>query len=585
MNRNIIAILLSVIVLMGCEDMFEPAIENILEKEFMYDDAMFAGGLLLNAYSRLPSNGWRHSDVATDNAVSNDPENNYRRSAIGGWDKDFNPLDEWRNSYSAIMYLNMIINGADEVDWAMDEEAKLLYADRFKGEAHGLRALFMLYLMQHHAGVATNGELLGVPIITELLEEGSNFNLPRGTFQECMDFIYNDLALAEDLLPVDFAVSPESDDLYLTKYKDAGIGAPVFERVFGSNGHGRMNRRIAEAIRARATLFAASPAYSEGSTTKWEDAANASGIVLERIGGVTGLDATGHTWFANSRDMDRMKAGENPAEVIWRTEVGENNDLEKDNFPPTLSGSGRINPTQNLVDAFPMSNGYPIDAAGSGYDPQNSYANRDSRLASAIIVNGSKAGVSNSIITTAADGNDNNALNKVPTSTRTGYYLRKLVRMDVNVLTDAKKNHYRPHIRYTEIYLAYAEAANEAWGPDGVAPGVSFSAREVIRAIRNRAKVGGATDPYLASITDKDAMRDLIRNERRLELSFEDFRFWDLRRWEENLNEKAKGVKIENGVSTTIDVENREYQNYMYYGPVPKSEAIKYDALIQNQGW
>lgn len=138
----------------------------------------------------------------------------------------------------------------------------------------------------------------------------------------------------------------------------------------------------------------------------------------------------------------------------------------------------------------------------------------------------------------------------------------------------------------TEIYLAYAEAANEAWGPTGTG-GHAFSAYDIIKAIRSRAGVGTSNnDAYLEQIkNDKDQMRKLIRNERRLELCFEGFRFWDLRRWEENLTETAQGVSIQNNVYTPINVENRVYENYMHYGPIPYSELLKYDNLVQNNGW
>ena len=79
-------------------------------------------------------------------------------------------------------------------------------------------------------------------------------------------------------------------------------------------------------------------------------------------------------------------------------------------------------------------------------------------------------------------------------------------------------------------------------------------------------------------------MRKLIRNERRLELSFEGFRFWDLRRWKENLNEPAKGVLITNNVYNIRTVENRQYSDFMYYGPIPILEALKAN-LQQNKGW
>src|SRR5690606_32676245 len=117
--------------------------------------------------------------------------------------------------------------------------------------------------------------------------------------------------------------------------------------------------------------------------------------------------------------------------------------------------------------------------------------------------------------------------------------------------------------------------------------GHSFSAYDVIKAIRSRAGVSTSNnDAYLEQIkNDKDQMRKLIRNERRLELCFEGFRFWDLRRWEENLTETAQGVSIQNNVYTPINVENRVYENYMHYGPIPYSELLKYGNLVQNNGW
>ena len=81
-------------------------------------------------------------------------------------------------------------------------------------------------------------------------------------------------------------------------------------------------------------------------------------------------------------------------------------------------------------------------------------------------------------------------------------------------------------------------------------------------------------------------MRTLIRNERRLELCFEGFRFWDLRRWEVNLNETVRGVSISSGTyDSTLEVETRSYNDYMNFGPIPYSEILKFDALIQNRGW
>ena len=162
----------------------------------------------------------------------------------------------------------------------------------------------------------------------------------------------------------------------------------------------------------------------------------------------------------------------------------------------------------------------------------------------------------------------------------------KLLRTNVNL--DPKVNssarHFYTHIRYTEIYLNYAEAANQAWGPDGDPNGYGFTARSVISAIRKRGGIPAA-DPYLTSITTKSAMAELIKNERRLELCFEGFRFWDLRRWDQPINETAKGVSINGTTHSIIDVENRNYQPFMIYGPIANNEIIKYGGLIQNKGW
>src|SRR5690606_1924686 len=202
--------------------------------------------------------------------------------------------------------------------------------------------------------------------------------------------------------------------------------------VNGEHMRGRMSGRIAEAIRAQVSLLAASPAYSSGTNVTWADAANAAARVLDRIGGVAGLAAKGNTWYTHDSGIEQLAAGATPAEIIWRGDIGQSLDLERENFPPSLFGNGRVNPTQNLVDAFPMVNGYPINDPMSGYDTNDPYANRDPRLTKYIVVNGSQQGPDNNVITTGTHSTSKDGLNKdTGFSTRTGYYLRKLLRSDV----------------------------------------------------------------------------------------------------------------------------------------------------------
>lgn len=593
-NRNKISIVVLFVLLIflqtGCQDMFEPAIENHKDNDALYNMPVWATGLLGHAYISNPLGSWSFNDVATNDAVSNNPSNGYRLMATGSWRANNNPMDRWQYLRASWQYLNQFIYIADGVNWAADTLVAEMFKDRMKGDAFGMRALYMYHLLLNHAGWATDGQLLGIPIITGPEDLNSEFNLPRNTFQECMDRLYADVDSALMLLPDDYGAI-DNDNMVPAKYRTMGVTAGQYTRVFGDNAENRMSARIAKAVRAQAALLAASPAYSDGSDVTWEDAANMMAVVLDGLGSdpVAELDPIGNIWYANSTTIQNLPAGVNPKEMLWRGNKENNLNLEQDNYPPTLFGSGRVNPTQNLVDAFPMANGYPITDPNSEYDPSNPYANRDPRLALYIIHNGSTAGPQNTVITTAADGNDNNALNRTETSTRTGYYMKKLLNQSVNANPsfETPAYHYKPFIRYTEIFLGYAEAANEAWGPTGTGTN-GYSAYDVIKAIRQRAGIGvNNSDLYLESArNDKDMMRELIHNERRLELCFEGFRFWDIRRWKKDITEPAKGMSISGGNYTILpQVESRAYQDYMYYGPIPYEEVIKFSNLLQNEGW
>jgi hypothetical protein len=584
MKATLIYILALSLFFCGCKKILTPADENNRGLSDIYNDAAFAEGLLINGYVRLPLGSYSFNDVATDDAVSNNPNNTFRLMATGNWSSINNPMDQWTGAFAAIQYLNTILAEADQVTWTTSGQyTKEMFNDRMKGEAHGLRALFMFYLLQAHGGWSTDNKLLGIPILTAPLNSKSDFKLPRNTFEECVQQIYKDLAMAESYLPLDFANISASIDI---PAKYAGkTTVSDYNRVFGAYNAQRMTARIVKGIRAKISLLAASPAFNQGTTVTWAKAADDAAAVLNLIGGITGMANNGVYWYAsrNSGEINGLSAGLNPKEILWRANVGDGNNLERDNYPPTLYGNGRVNPTQNLVDAFPMANGYPVTDANSGYDANNPYNNRDPRLALYVVVNGSKMGPNGATIYSRI-GTSNDGLNAISTSTRTGFYLRKLLREDVNVnpASTNTQRHYVPYIRYTELFLAYAEAANEAWGPDGKGTH-NFSARDVIGAIRKRA---GITQPdnYLSSISSAAEMRKLIHNERRLELCFEGFRFWDLRRWKENLVEPAKGVSINNNAYTISAVESRQYADYMYYGPLPYNDVLKED-LLQNRGW
>lgn len=588
-NKYIIILLAGMFVLSGCEDMLEPAPENFKDVSQMYTDVAFAQGVLMSGYRMLPGY-YDNSECATDDAVTNNRSSSFIRVATGGWTATDGTFSQWERGFSAIQYLNLFIENVDSIKWAENEDAAILFNKRMKGEAHGLRALYMYYLLRAHAGFSENGDLLGVPIVTEFLGPDADFNLPRATFEACMQQLYSDLDMAESLLPMEYYDISSLEEIPDYIQTEDTLRVEAYNRVMGHYSRQLFNGLIAKAVRSKASLLAASPSFQDASnTTSWEMAANNAARVINYIGGVDGLAANGLTYYANTAEIDGLSEGINPPEMIWREGLSTNNTTQEgQHFPPSLFGEGYINPTQNLVDAFPMVNGYPISDPRSNFDPITPYVGRDPRLAFYIIYNGSTAGVSKSVIYTGTNSETEDGINKEETSTRTGYYMKKRLRMDVNVnpSSTSGKTHYTPRIRYTEIFLNYAEAANEAWGPTGTGSN-TYSAFDVIKAIRHRAGIGiSDNDPYLGECAlDKNKMRELIRNERRLELSFESFRFWDLRRWKANLNEAANGFDVAAISNGAFQIETRTYEDYMYYGPIPKTETLKFDNLFQNQGW
>ncbi len=591
--KKISIFLLSTLLFCSCEDLLSPAPENNKELSDMYNDPDYAMGILGNSYVLIPYvyQAMPQSDVATDDAVSNDYSNDYLKMATGSWTASVSAVSQWQARRNAIQYANLFLENSEEVTWSTDELLCEMFNDRLMGEAYAMRALQSYFLLMAHGGWSEGGELLGVPIVTEAEDCDSDFNVPRDTFQACVDQIFADLELAISLLPYDYTTHALSD--VPQKYIDMGVTASdYYDRVNGANSKGRISGRIATAIRAQVALLAASPAFSEGTDVTYSEAAEYAAELLNTIGGEAGLSPTGNIWYCD--DVDNVSSGNTPAEIIWRSNIESNNALESDSYPPTLYGSGHINPTQNLVDAFPMLNGYPIsDATNSGYNASDPYTDRDPRLAKYVVLNNSTQGPSSTTIITGDYGTDENAINRESgQSTRTGYYLRKLTRSDCNPnpIYNVVQKHYTAYIRYTEIFLAYAEAANEAYGPKGRADNASYSAYDVIKAIRQRAGIDSA-DPYLESCAGStETMRELIRNERRLELCFENIRFWDLRRWGADLTQTAQGMKITKSSSgvlqySVIDVESRSYKEYMQYGPVPYEEICKWSQLEQNKGW
>jgi len=562
MKKNKIFSLLGFIVLFvtSCDDeLLEPSPDNRQDESQIYSNPSFAEGILLNGYKNL-DNGYSFDEVATDDAVTNDKNSNLRRMVLGEWSSQFSPVSSWNSSYENIFYMNYFLSFVDSVQWyKRSAERNELFKKRFKGEALALRAWYYFDLLKKHGGVDKEGNLSGFVLLDKHTEpEDWDKNLPRNNYEDCVNFILSDCDAALALLPLEYGEVDEPD----------------YDQVFGSMNEQRVNGIFVKALKSRILIHIASPAFNlDNDDSKWEFAAVSAAELLSEVNGINGLADDGISWY-----LDK-----NSPEIIWRGNANVSSRWEENNFPPSLFGNGEVNPTQNLVNAFPMGNGYPINSLESGYDEANPYENRDPRLSKYIIYNGGNIGV-DTIHTDVHEAQD--GLNNTPQSTRTGYYLKKLMNDKVK-LTPGSVNeqiHFYTHFRYTEIFLNYAEAANEAWGPDADPKAFGYTARDIIGLIRERAGID-QPDKYLESLTSKKQMRELIHNERRLELCFEGFRFWDLRRWERNLSESARGITIDGNELNIIDVEARNYQPFMKYGPIPYQETLINKELIQNTGW
>ena len=570
----------------------------------MVEESSYAHGLLMYGYARLPYLTTTQTDVATDDAVPNVTTNNsyWEMAANGTWRSDNNPVSVWDACKDGIQYVNLFLTKVELVKWAPSAASKQqMFVDRLKGEAYGLRALFYYYLLQAHGGYADDGVLYGVPLLTKPEDGSSNFNQPRATFADCVKQCFADCDSAMFYLPADYMDLASTDDIP-AKYRAMGAQVSGYNLVFGDKSRNLLSGKVAEAVKAQVALLAASPAFRDQSGVTSAEAATLCANVLKRIGGMEGFDPTGNLSWYSSAYKNVLEGTAPIPEILWRADRAKNTSQETDNFPPSLYGSGRVNPTQNLVDAFPMRNGRPITDPNSGYNPNDPYANRDPRLSDNIIYNGMT--YKRAEIATGSYGGEvvDHLNNTSGYSTRSGYYLKKLLRDDVSISPGStlEQYHLYPRIRYTELFLAFAEAANDAWGPKADPTGIGFTAYDVIKAIRERAglatnEIGTALpegDVYLEECAANQAqMTELIRNERRIELCFENKRFWDLRRWMLPLNETARGMRVDSDANGNLsyhifDVDPREYDNsYQCYGPIPKGEILKWSNLKQNRGW
>ncbi|WP_158281470.1 RagB/SusD family nutrient uptake outer membrane protein [Sediminitomix flava] len=552
---------LFIICLSSCQDYLETDFDGSVDDEMVWSNPKYAEGVLLNAYHALPNSFALEDhifmDCMTDNAVTNDYSSSIFINGNGAWRAENNILGDWNKYYAQLENINLWLKyGQTAPYYLSDKGLNTQIVMRLKGEAYFLRAWYTWQLLQAYGG-KVDGVLMGIPLQTKALENNTDKYeaIERDTYEDCISQIVSDCNKAIELLPPTY----EGTDL-----------------VFGEDQTGRANLTAAFALKSRVLLYAASPLFEKES---WSAAARAALDAINQ----KGESLPGIKWG----NLDKYYNSQNHNEIILR-KFTRNNSFFRANFPPSSNGSGRTSPSQNLAKSFYMANGYPQDHELSGFDPNKPFEGLSKRYYASIVHNGMK--FKNKSIETYEGGFDTEQT--FVHATRTGHYLRKWMAESASTdgLDESVATHYYALFRQAELWLNFAEAANEWVGPDvklGFG-GVTLSAKDAILEIRNRAGIKDTAYLDEVAAQGKDAFRELIRNERRVELCFEGHRFWDLRRWKSDLNSEVNGLQITMNADSSFSyqevlVEQRNFQDYMYFGPIPFDEVRK--GLRQNDGW
>lgn len=605
MKKIILAIGL-VFTLVSCEDFFEPKLSNERTLDQIIEDKPED---ILNwvtksyrSFAATPDS-WSNNnflDCATDNAVTNvlTADINNMQTVNGYWRSTANPVGDWAARFDDIRHINMFLEiGRDpSIRYKKsDAVADSLLRNRVTSEAFFMRAYEQFLLLRHNAGYDDAGNLLGYPIMTTVMDADNYEQLARDSYEDCVAQIVEDIdsAIAYGGLPVEWKNTPYND-------------------IDGDENYGRPTHLACLALKSRVLLYAASPAFTAhlGDADKKAKYALAAQAALdfidhEKVGRSLPNVYNNNPLQPNLISESYFNNPENE-ELIMRRLLGQNGSgstgLAERNYPPVteLEGAGRCNPTQNLVDAFPMIDGYPRGKSPNiTYSDANMYDFRDPRLTMTVLHNGSvfaNADGSRSVTIETfsggncmSDGNDPNVTED--NSTRTGYFLRKWLDPGTSLIEGnvSGSQYYNVIFRKGEIFLNYAEAAYYAYGWEGADLG--YTAKEALKEVRRRAGVAALSveDDYLNEVSGDD-VEALIKNERRIELCFEGHRFWDVRRWKDSLTEPIEGVSITNN-NGLLDIKRKTLftpvydESYMHYLPIPNNEILNTELIKQNQGW
>jgi hypothetical protein len=514
-------------------------------------------GYLANAFYAPVHYGFGALDnnlfaVASDEAQQTNPSGNYVYFNKGAINENVNPLwSRYVACYDGIraanLFLEFVKDGKgeallalnrdtvrDEVNYRRDLESLKF----FRAEAQVVKAYYYSDLAKMYGGV---------PIIEQTAQSADQEKVSKTGYNETVDYIVHLIDTHKEDLSVNW-----------DEYQDR---------------NGRFTLGAALAVKSRTLLYAASPLHNpENARQKWMDAAKAAHDIISH----SALEYRLHPGYGE------YFTGGNPLtsrETIYAVRKDRSNSPEQRNYPiSTAGGESGVAPSQNLVEAY--------ESFGT-YNPGRPYDNRDPRLDASIVHQGSFW--NGRAIDLTPKGSDDMTVSK---ATPTGYYLKKFLTDNLNLTQAQTAQHNWVVFRYAEILLNYAEAINEAYGPDYKDAELTLSAKEALKLIRNRASTLLPAN-YL-TVSDPNVFKEIIKNERRIELAFEDHRYWDLLRWkdaEQVLNRPLRGVRVAGTYSspqyTEINVADRIFDPARHYAlPFLRSEITNSGGiLIQNEGY
>lgn len=581
MKTKYFAYALLAVALSSCSDNMDYNETNIKDRDYIAQAFGKVGGFMTDIYNHLDYDfgqgyGGAMLASATDESVFSRSGGSIETFYNGSWSATNAQGAMWNSMYDGIRTCNEVLKTFqgltfDDFKHNADYPQQMFRYKNYKWEARFCRAYFYFNLVRQYGGV---------PIINMDMNAEEVNNQPRKSSDKVFDYIISECDAVKDSIVKD--------------YSDLG------SNTLGAPDDGRVNDLTVMALRARATLYWASPLFNpKGDKERYHQAALYTKALLdscERRG--MHLDKN----YADLWDTKNYSDAEKKSEIIFgrriygtATNAGDDNTVERYNYPIGIEGGSSASncPSQNLVDAYEMQkSGKGIHETGSGYDADNPFAGRDPRLAMTIAKNGDKWPAAYKTALQTYEG----GINGLPLvgATPTGYYLRKLCHGDIDLRAKSKKKgdyHTWVTFRMGEFYLNYAEAVFKYLGSaTATTSDLPMSANAAIDKVRERA---GMPD-FPSNISAGDFWKKYT-NERFVELAFEGHRFWDVRRWKEaptyfkNIRE-SKITKNDDGTFTyRIETVTRDWDDKYYLFPIPVSVMLKHQqygkAWEQNPGW